>query len=335
MGGRFAQAAVDATVTQTADRAIPETGEDWGEAHEWYWQGLSCHWRLLGAEGTRPLVLLHGFGASSAHWRHNAAPLKAAGFRIYSLDLIGFGASAQPGLNQNQRLDNRLWGKQLAAFLEQIVKANSCEQAVLIGNSLGGLTALTTAAFRPDLVAAVIAAPLPDPTLVQPVTLRQPRWWRRLWGNLITIIFRLLPLELIVPLIAHTPLIKAALQMGYHHSINSDHELLRLIANPARRPTAARALRAMCIGMALRPHGATAPELLKRLDKLLDRPPLLLIWGREDHFVPLKVGQRLQHQYPWIKLSVLDETGHCPHDESTQEFHQTVLSWLNINLVKD
>ena len=335
MGGRFIQAAVDATVTQTADQAIPETGEDWGEAHEWYWQGLSCHWRLLGAEGTRPLVLLHGFGASSAHWRHNAAALKAAGFRVYSLDLIGFGASAQPGLRQNQQLNNRLWGKQLAAFLEQIVQASPNEQAVLIGNSLGGLTALTTAAFRADLVAAVIAAPLPDPALVQPLAIRKPRWWRRFWGNLMTIFFRLLPLELIVPLIAHSSLIKMALQMGYHHSIDSDHELLHLIAQPARRPTAARALRAMCVGMALRPDSASAPLLLKRLASRADRPPILLIWGRNDRFVPLKIGQRLQQQYPWISLSVLNETGHCPHDESAQGFHQTVLSWLKINLVND
>ena len=335
MGGGLVQAALFATDFQTAERAIQETGADWGESHDWYWQGLRCHWRVLGAEDARPLVLIHGFGASSAHWRHNAAPLKAAGFRIYSLDLIGFGASAQPGLKQFRRLDNRLWGKQLAAFLEQIVQASPSQQAVLIGNSLGALTALTTAAFRPDLVGAVVAAPLPDPALVEPLSFRPTRWWRRLKHKLIAIIFRLLPLELIVPLIARTPLLKAALQMGYHHSIQLDHELLHLIAQPARRPSAARALRAMCVGMTLRPVGCTAPRLLKRLASRPDRPPILLLWGREDRFVPLKIGHRLQHQYPWITLSVLDETGHCPHDESTQAFDQAVLSWLNLNLGND
>ena len=56
------------------------------------------------------MVLLHGFGASSSHWRHNAAPLTEAGYRVYGLDLIGFGRSEQPGLDSHIRLDNRLWG---------------------------------------------------------------------------------------------------------------------------------------------------------------------------------------------------------------------------------
>ena len=39
-------------------------------------------------------MLLHGFGASSDHWRNNAYFLEKAGFRVYSLDLIGFGESS-------------------------------------------------------------------------------------------------------------------------------------------------------------------------------------------------------------------------------------------------
>lgn len=78
---------------------------------------------------------------------------------VYGLDLLGFGASSQPG---NLRLDNRLWARQVHAFLQEVVQ----KPAVLVGHSLGGLVALTCSVFFPQAVRAVIATPLPDPTLL-------------------------------------------------------------------------------------------------------------------------------------------------------------------------
>ena len=282
-------------------------------------------------EGTA-LVLLHGFGASSDHWRFNADPLAAAGYRVYGLDLIGFGRSDQPGHQRRRPIDNRLWARQLSAFLEQVVQASPQRPAVLVGNSLGGLTALTAAVLRPELVAGVAAAPLPDPALMQPIPPRRSRFWRRLRRPFVVAAMRLLPLGLLVPLISRTALIRLGLQGAYHRSIRHDRELHQLIAAPARRPTAARALRAMSIGMALRPRGATAPALLERLAAAPEQIPLLLLWGRQDRFVPLMLGERLQQQHQWLELHVIDNSGHCPHDETPDAFHQAILSWLDRNL---
>ena len=47
-----------------------------------------------------------------------AASLAERGWRVYSLDLLGFGASEQPACN----LENRIWGLQISAFLEQVVR---------------------------------------------------------------------------------------------------------------------------------------------------------------------------------------------------------------------
>ena len=327
----LAQTSVDATALQTAAQADGRLS-DWGDAALWQWQGLQSHWRVLGPSDGKPLVLLHGFGASSDHWRHNAAPLAAAGFQVYGLDLIGFGRSEQPGHQRQRPIDNRLWARQLTAFLEQVVQASAQQPAVLVGNSLGGLTALTAAVLRPELVAAVAAAPLPDPALMQPVPLRRPRFWRRLRRPFVVAAMRLLPLGLLVPVISRTALIRLGLQGAYHRSIRHDRELHQLIAAPARRPTAARALRAMSIGMALRPRGATAPALLERLAALPQAMPLLLLWGRQDRFVPLLIGERLQQQHAWLELEVIEGSGHCPHDETPEAFHQVLLSWLDRNL---
>lgn len=296
---------------------------DWGQPRIWQWQGHNCHWRELGGASAPALVLVHGFGAGSGHWRHNAGALAAAGWRVFALDLIGFGASSQPAHHPRRPLDNRFWARQLQGFLEQVVQG----PAVLVGHSLGGLVVLSCAVFFPGWVRGVVAAPLPDPALVSglgPAPRRRRPWRRRLKRWLITLLCRLLPLELLVPLIAHSPLLDLGIQSAYAGPVLGDQELHRLIARPARRPTAVRSLRAMSIAMALRPHGATAPALLARL-----RQPLLLVWGRRDRLVPLRVAAEARRLRTDLPLTVVEHCGHCPHDERPEAFNAVLLGWLH------
>lgn len=302
--------------------AAPHRGADWGEQAQWQWRGHDCHWRRLGGADRPALVLLHGFGAGSGHWRHNAGPLAAAGWCVYGLDLIGFGASSQPGTRRHQALDNRLWARQVQAFLAQVVQA----PAVLVGHSLGGLVALTCSVYFPQGVRAVVAAPLPDPTLLMARRRQPPRrrpWRRRLKRGGIHLLLRLLPLELLVPLLAHSPLLDLGIQSAYHQPVIGDRELHRLIARPARRPGAVGALRAMSIAMALRPHRATAVSLLRRLAQ-----PALLIWGGQDRLVPVEVAAQCRQLRGELALHVIAGCGHCPHDEMPAAFHGVLLAWL-------
>ena len=292
---------------------------EWGDHHLWQWQGWNCHWRVCGPTDGKPILLLHGFGASSGHWRRCAPHLVDLGWRVYGLDLLGFGASDQP----SRSLDNRIWGLQVSAFLNQVVGS----PAVLVGNSLGALTALTAAVLTPSRIRAVVAAPLPDPALLRKAPQRQVPWQRRWQRRLLWLVLHLLPLELIVPLIARTPLLKVGLQGAYLRPVGRDRELLRLIAVPARRPTAAGTLRGMSLGMGCRPWRFTAPELLQRLQS-----PMLLIWGRQDRFIPLAIGEKVASENPRLDLAVINECGHCPHDETPEQFLDVMLNWLDRNL---
>ena len=213
MGKSLIQFLLDVTSSQIAKDDIYENGSKWGESNYWYWNGLRCHWRVLGNENSPPLVFLHGFGASSAHWRNNANPFAAAGFRVYGLDLIGFGESDQPGLEKFSRgLENRLWAKQLEAFLVEVVEVNRFRKAVLVCNSLGSLIAITTVVHRQGLIGAVIAAPLPDPAFMNPFSIAFPKVCLTIKSYLIKLFFNFLPLEILVFFVARTELIKFALQ---------------------------------------------------------------------------------------------------------------------------
>ncbi len=58
------------------------------------------------------------------------------------------------------------------------------------------------------------------------------------------------------------------------------------------------------------------PHLLPRLKNL----PTMVVWGREDGFVPLSAGQVYHRSIPGSRLEVLENCGHMPQVEKTDQF---------------
>ena len=300
----------------------------WGESKYWSYKDLRVHFRVTGEESNPPIVLIHGFGASSDHWRNNAEIFASEGFRVFGIDLIGFGKSEQNLQSKIKHLENQFWANQLASFLDEIVDIQKNGKVILIGNSLGALTAITTLSNRPELIKTIIAAPLPEPVFVNPIKFSFPNWLLKVKSFLIKIVFHLFPLKTLVNLISRTKLITFALQSAYFRSISNDTPLKRIVTVPAKRVNASKALRAMCIGMSNRPNSAKGPSIIEKIQNLPNRPPILLIWGKQDKLIPIFLAKKLIKLHPWLKLSVINEAGHCLHDELPKHFNQIVLKWL-------
>lgn len=95
-----------------------------------------------------PVILLHGSGPGASAWANfepNVGPLSQH-FRVIGLDFPGWGGSspAVPG------------DVDLVAIVLGVMDTLGIERAALIGNSLGGATALKLAADRPDRVSALV-----------------------------------------------------------------------------------------------------------------------------------------------------------------------------------
>ena len=301
---------------------------DWGVSKNWLYKDLKIHFRVTGEESNPSIVLIHGFGASSDHWRNNAEVFASEGFRIYGIDLLGFGRSEQDLQGKLKSLDNQIWANQLVSFIDEIVDVKKTGKVILIGNSLGALTAITTLSIRPDLIKGIIAAPLPEPVFVNPIKISLPNWLTKAKNLILKLLFNLIPLKLIIYLISSTKLITFALQSAYFHSISKDKYLKRIVTVPARRANASKALRSMCIGMSNRQKSEKGPSIIEKIKNLPSRPPILLIWGKQDKLIPIFLAKKLLKLHPWLKLSVIDDSGHCLHDESPKLFNQIVLKWL-------
>lgn len=106
--------------------------------------------------GTGPLVLLlHGFPESWYSWRHQFAPLAAAGYHVVAPDMRGYGQSDKPhdiaAYNQVEVVNDVIG----------LVSALGYETAVVIGHDWGAPTAWASALHHPDVVRAVGALSVP------------------------------------------------------------------------------------------------------------------------------------------------------------------------------
>jgi pimeloyl-ACP methyl ester carboxylesterase len=117
---------------------------------------------LRWGSGPPEVVLLHG-GAQNAHtWDTVALALDRP---VLAIDLPGHGRS-------DWRADHHYSPPALAADVEVVVRERATEAALLVGMSLGGLTALCLTARAPDLVrrlAAVDVTPGTDRAKAEPI----------------------------------------------------------------------------------------------------------------------------------------------------------------------
>jgi pimeloyl-ACP methyl ester carboxylesterase len=115
----------------------------------WQWRGHNVYYVQAGEPQLQrpPLLLVHGFGASTDHWRKNITEL-SADFQVFAIDLLGFGRSAK----SNLQYSGDLWRDQLHDFISEVIG----QRTILAGNSLGGYACLCVASQRPDSAAGVV-----------------------------------------------------------------------------------------------------------------------------------------------------------------------------------
>ena len=114
----------------------------------------STHVHVCGPADGRPVVLLHGGGATSTVWFANVADL-ARTHRVYAVDQIG---DAGRSVHDGRRLRT---GADFSAWLDGFLDGLRLPAAALVGHSYGAWLALTYALHAPDRVSRLV---LLDPT---------------------------------------------------------------------------------------------------------------------------------------------------------------------------
>ena len=275
------------------------------------------------------VVLVHGFGASGNHWRHNL-PVLGKYTRTYALDLIGFGGSSQPQAllpGEQHGVDRAkssqaliysfdLWGQQVSDFCNAIVQG----PVLLVGNSIGGVVALRAAQLLEDRCKGVVLIDCAQRLMDDKQLATQPAWMAWIRPLLKTLVSQRWLSTALFRNAARPRVIRSVLKQAYPSGNNIDDQLVELLYKPTQRPGAAEAFR----GFINLFNDHLAPDLLDHLQQPVD-----LIWGQKDPWEPVAEAQEWAKRFSCIQsLKILTNTGHCPHDESPEEVNKQLLKML-------
>ncbi|VVD62348.1 2-hydroxy-6-oxo-6-phenylhexa-2,4-dienoate hydrolase [Pandoraea communis] len=252
--------------------------------------------------GTETVVMLHGSGPGATGWANfsrNVEPLVDAGYRVLLVDCPGWGKS-DPVVNKGSR--SELNARVLKAVLDEL----DIQRVHIIGNSMGGHSTVAFALSNPARVGKLIL--MGGGTGGPSQFVAMPTEGIKLLNGLykeptIENLKRMMNVFVFDASAITGDLMQARLDNILASREHLENFVKSLAANPKQ----------------FTDYGARLGEIAA---------PTLIVWGREDRFVPMDVGLRLLAGLPNAQLHVFNRCGHWVQWEHADAFNRMVLDFL-------
>ncbi len=250
-----------------------------------------------------PMVLIHGFGASSYSWRHIINRF-AGEYRVFAIDLKGFGLSDKPN-DFNYSIKNQ------SSIIKQFIEKNCLKDIVLVGHSFGGAVSLLTCLDLKESENTIKALILLDSASYEQAF---PYFIR-----LLTIpVLNRLSLMLIPAKMNARLLLKKA----FFDDSKITEEMVNIYAYYSGLEGSHNAL--ITTAKQIIPDDIT--WIVQQYKEI--KIPVLVIWGERDEIIPLSNGQRLARDIPYARLESISNCGHIPHEECPEATNKLFENFL-------
>ncbi len=260
--------------------------------------GARIHFRDQGKRRGTPIVLIHGSSAS-LHSFEPWVELLKDDYRLISLDLPGHGLTgAVP--------DNDYTMDGFLRTVDSLVSHLDLENFTIAGNSMGGHVAWRYTLAYPEKVDRLIL-----------VDASGPAAWRQLEpaGDSATeqdspLAFRLLNLSWFRAVAVRLDpyyLVRQGVEIAYNRSAAVTDDLINRYYEMALREGTPEATMIRFAAAARKP--GPAPDL-SRIEQ-----PTLILWGREDALINVRIAHRFDRVIPDSTLVIFDDVGHMPMEE--------------------
>ena len=252
--------------------------------------------------GGDTVVMLHGSGPGATSWANfnrNITPLTDAGFRVVLLDVPGWGKSSPILCNGSRSHLN-------AHFLLGFMDATGLGKAHLIGNSMGAQSCTAFTLDNPDRVGKLIlmGGGTGGISPFQPMPTEGIKRIMQLYRN---------------PTVEN---VKALMDIFVFDpgELTEDLLKLRLDAMTSRPEHLSNFVKSFELDPRQYPDYGPALTRIKA--------ETLIIWGRNDRFVPMDAGLRLVSSIPNSQLHIFNNCGHWAQWEHADPFNRMMLDFM-------
>lgn len=258
--------------------------------------GYSTHYIEKG-DG-EPVILLHGYFYDSYQWSKNIDVL-AQHFKIYAMDLWGFGYSTREPMDY----DYQVYADQLLKFMDTL----NIQWASLVGQSMGGGTCIlfcTQHRERVNKLILVASSGMPNPPTLLTRIACMPKVGEFLFG------------------------MKGSRKGILKTNFIRDKRLLtdEYVENVTRFHKIKGTTEAL-LKILRKQFWDTLFNQIHELGKM--DIPILIVWGRQDKSIPVKLAEDMHRILKGSQLEILDPAGHCPNDEQPEKFNQAAIHFLS------
>jgi pimeloyl-ACP methyl ester carboxylesterase len=260
------------------------------------------HVEQAGPAGAEPVVLIHGFGASTYSWR-NIIPTLSGSFRTLAVDLNGFGYTQRPRDAASYSREGQV--RLVLGILDEL----GIEKAHFVGHSYGGALTQWIVSRHPERVRSFVLVDSAAPTYPE-----DRRSAVAAFRPLSTLFLRSFALR--------EDSVRKALRKSVADPAVVTDELVRAYWE-----------RLTIEGVSDAYYGLTAPRRGKLgsservVFEDLDLPGLV-VWGSEDRLVRLEDGRAAAARMPQARFVVMEEVGHLPMEERPEELSRLLLEFL-------
>ncbi|WP_417583281.1 alpha/beta fold hydrolase [Nitrincola sp.] len=264
-------------------------------------QPIKLHYNDCG-EGAETVVMLHGSGPGASGWANfnrNIEPLVTAGYRVILLDCPGWSKSDSIVCTGSRSDLN-------ARALKAVVDALDLEHIHILGNSMGGHSAVAFTLEYPEFVGKLVlmgggtgGASLFTPMPAEGIKLLQGLYCEPTIENLKKMMS--------VFVFDTSDLTEELFQARLDNMLKRRDHLENFVKSMAANPK-------------------QFPDFSPRLPEI--QQDTLVIWGRQDRFVPMDTGLRLVAGIPNSQLHIFNQCGHWAQWEHAERFNRMVLDFL-------
>lgn len=251
------------------------------------------------------VAMLHGSGAGASAWANfssNAAAFVEAGYRVLLIDLPGWGKSDPIVIETGPR------NAVNAAAVKGVLDALGVAKVHLVGNSMGGMTALQCAVSYPDRVIKLVTmgGAAGGSNILTPMPTEGIKRLNELYLD------------------PTRENLERMLAIFVHDTSRLTDELReRRYSNMIERPEH---LANFAKTVRINPMHQAIPEVAGNLMAI--KMPVLIIWGSGDRFVPLEAGMRLL-AIPDSRMHIFNQCGHWAQWEHADAFNRLVIDFLS------